>query len=77
MAKAKQNPKEYWKAAGIRALRTFVQTALGVLIANQTGMFETDVIMSAAVAGGAAVVSLIQNALEDAPFPFMSNVPKG
>ena len=77
MAKAKQNPKEYWKAAGIRALRTFVQTALGVLIANQTGMFETDVIMSAAVAGGAAVVSLIQNALEDAPFPFMSNIPKG
>jgi hypothetical protein len=40
-------------------------------------MFETDVIMSAAVAGGAAVVSLIQNALEDAPFPFMSNIPKG
>ena len=74
---ANQNPMEYWKAAGIRALRTFVQTALGVLIANQTGMFETDVIMSAAVAGGAAVVSLIQNALEDAPFPFMSNIPKG
>ena len=71
---ANQNPIEYWKAAGIRALRTFVQTALGVLIANQTGMFETDVIMSAAVAGGAAVVSLIQNALEDAPFPFMSNL---
>ena len=74
---ANQNPIEYWKAAGIRALRTFVQTALGVLIANQTAMFETDVIMSAAVAGGSAVVSLIQNALEDAPFPFMSNVPKG
>ena len=73
---ANQNPIEYWKAAGIRALRTFVQTALGVLIANQTGMFETDVIMSAAVAGGAAVVSLIQNALEDAPFPFMSNNQK-
>ena len=62
MAKAKQNPKEYWKAAGIRALRTFVQTALGVLIANQAGMFEADVLMSEAV---------------DAPFPFMSNVPKG
>ena len=77
MAKAKQNPKEYWKAAGIRALRTFVQTALGVLIANQAGMFEADVLMSAAVAGCSAVVSLIQNALEDAPFPFMSNVPKG
>ena len=77
MAKAKQNPKEYRKAAGIRALRTFVQTALGVLIANQAGMFEADVLMSAAVAGGSAVVSLIQNALEDAPFPFMSNVPKG
>ena len=35
---ANQNPIEYWKAAGIRALRTFVQTALGVLIANQTGI---------------------------------------
>ena len=48
-----------------------------MLIAYQTGLVESDVIMSAAVAGGAAVVSLIQNALEDAPFPFMSNIPKG
>ena len=77
MAKAKQNPKEYWKAAGIRALRTFVQTALGVLIANQAGMFEADVLMAGMIAGASALVAVIQNALEDAPFDFMSKIPKG
>jgi hypothetical protein len=40
-------------------------------------LFEADVIMAALVAGASAVVSVIQNALEDAPFAFMSKIPKG
>ena len=69
--------KEYWKDAGIRALRTFGQTFVAVLMANQAGMFEADVLKAGLMAGATAVVSLIQNSLEDAPFPFMSNIPKG
>ena len=67
----------YWKDVAIRAVRTGVQVFAGVLMANQAGMFEADVIMAAAIAGASAAVSAIQNALEDAPFPFMSKIPKG
>ncbi len=69
--------KEYWKDAGIRALRTFGQTFVAVLMANQAGMFEADVLKAGLMAGAKAIVSFIQNSLEDAPFPFMSNIPKG
>ena len=73
--------KEYWKDAGIRALRTFGQTFVAILMANQANMFEADILKAGLMAGAlpisTAVVSLIQNAMEDAPFPFMSNIPKG
>ena len=68
---------EYWKAALIRGLRSGVQTFLAVMMANQAGMFETDVLMAGAMAGATALVSVVQNAMEDAPFKFMSNIPKG
>lgn len=67
----------YWKDVAIRAIRTAVQVFAGVLMANQAGMFEADVLMAASVAAASALVSAIQNALEDAPFPFMSKIPKG
>ena len=68
---------DYWRTAVIRAGRTFVQSFVAVIVANQAGMFEADVIMAAAIAGASAAVSAVQNALEDAPFPFMSKIPKG
>ena len=78
MAKSKKvDSKVYIKNAAIRAGRTFVQAFVAVMIANQAGMFEADTIMAAAIAGASAAVSAIQNALEDAPFPFMSKIPKG
>ena len=40
-------------------------------------MFEADVLLAGLVAGASAIVSVVQNALEDAPFPFMSKIPKG
>jgi hypothetical protein len=73
----KSKDKAYIKNAGIRAGRTFVQAFVAVMIANQANLFEADVIMAALVAGASAVVSVIQNALEDAPFAFMSKIPKG
>ena len=69
--------KDYWKAALIRVARTFVQSALAILMANQAGMFEVNVLMAAGMAGATAMVSVIQNALEDYPAKFMSNIPKG
>lgn len=78
MAKSKKvDPKVYMKNAAIRAGRTFVQAFIAVMMANQAGMFEADVLMAASVAAASALVSAIQNALEDAPFPFMSKIPKG
>ena len=68
---------DYWRTALIRAGRTALQTFLAVLLANQAGMFEADVLMAATVAGASALVSGIQKALEDAPFPFISKIPKG
>tara|TARA_R100001163_G_scaffold55248_1_gene42670 strand:- start:429 stop:704 length:276 start_codon:yes stop_codon:yes gene_type:complete len=75
--KLRRNKLEYWKSALIRGLRSAVQTFLAVMMANQAGMFETDVLMAGAMAGATALVSVIQNAMEDAPFKFMSNIPKG
>ena len=76
MAK-KSKDMAYIKNAGIRAGRTFLQAFVAVMIANQANIFEADVIMAALVAGASAVVSVVQNALEDAPFAFMSKIPKG
>jgi len=75
--KKKVEPKAYWKNAAIRGGRTAVQAFVAVMVANQAGMFEADVIMAALIAGASALVSVVQNALEDAPFAFMSKIPKG
>ena len=68
---------DYWRTALIRAGRTFAQTFVAVLMANQAGMFEADVLMAGLIAGASALVAVVQNALEDAPFDFMSKIPKG
>lgn len=68
---------DYMRTALIRAGRTFAQTFVAVLVANQAGMFEADVLMAGLIAGASALVAVIQNALEDAPFDFMSKIPKG
>jgi hypothetical protein len=78
MAKAKKKADaSYWKNAAIRGGRTAVQAFVAVMVANQAGMFEADVIMAALIAAASAIVAVAQNALEDAPFDFMSKIPKG
>lgn len=62
--------KEQIKQAAIRAVRTFVQTALGVYVAGVVGagaladFANVGLLDSAAAAGLVAVLSFIQNALE-------------
>jgi hypothetical protein len=68
---------DYWRTALIRAGRTAAQSFVAVLVANQAGIFEADTQLAALIAGASAFVSAVQNALEDAPFPFMSKIPKG
>ena len=68
---------DYWRTSLIRAARTAAQTFVAVMMANQAGMFEADVLMAGLIAGASALVAVIQNALEDAPFDFMSKIPKG
>ena len=68
---------DYWRTSLIRGGRTAIQAFVAVMVANQAGMFEADVLMAGLVAAASALVSVVQNALEDAPFPFMSNIPKG
>lgn len=46
--------------AAILAARTFIQTALAVVVAVSTGFLDGEVWKAAAVAGGAASLSAIQ-----------------
>ena len=69
---------DYWRTALIRAARTAAQTFVAVMMANQAGMFEADALMVLLKLQQHQHSFLgIQNALEDAPFPFMSKIPKG
>ena len=66
-----------FKVSLIRAARTGLQAGIGVIVASQAGWLEMSVLQGALVAAGAAFFSALQNAIEEAPFSFMSNVPKG
>tara|TARA_B100001939_G_scaffold127732_1_gene110639 strand:- start:160 stop:384 length:225 start_codon:yes stop_codon:yes gene_type:complete len=66
-----------FKVSLIRAVRTGLQAGLGVIIAAQSGWLDMSVLEGAVVAAGAAFFSALQNVMEEAPFKFMSNVPKG
>ena len=46
-----------------RSAKTFLQTFTAVLIASGTGYLEVDVLKTAAIAGGAAVLSVIHNSV--------------
>ena len=66
-----------FKVSLIRAARTGLQAGIGVIVASQSGWLEMSILEGALIAAGAAFFSALQNALEEAPFKFMSNVPKG
>ena len=66
-----------FKVSLIRAARTGLQAGSGVIVASQSGGLEMSILEGALIAAGAAFFSALQNAMEEAPFKFMSNVPKG
>ena len=66
-----------FKVSLVRAVRTGLQAGLGVIVAAQSGWLDMSVMEGAVVAAGAAFFSALQNVIEEAPFKFMSNFPKG
>lgn len=63
-----------FKRPVIRALRTFLQAFLGILVGSPIFNMDVSVLKSAIAAGVGAVISLVQNALEDNT---SVEVPKG
>jgi len=53
------NWKEWIKAAGIRALKTVAQTAVGLLSGNLMGITEVDWLGTLSVAAMAGVLSIL------------------
>ena len=51
--------KEWIKAAGIRAIRTFAQTAVGIIGGEMVGLLDVDWIGVLSVAATAAILSLL------------------
>ena len=50
-----------WKKIAYRALKTFVQAALSVVVVSELGYLNVGVWEAAAVAGGAALLAFIYN----------------
>lgn len=51
--------KEFWKAAGIRAIRTFAEGMLGALGTNLVGVTEVDWLGAASLGVSAAIISIL------------------
>ena len=51
--------KTWWKAAGIRAVKTVAQTAVGMLSGSAVGVLEADWVAVASVSAMAGVVSIL------------------
>lgn len=51
--------KEWWKAAGCRAIKTMAQTAVALLGTNATGILEVDWIQVLSVSALAGIVSIL------------------
>lgn len=51
--------KSFWAGTFERAIKTFAQSAVALLTANYTSLIEVDFLSLAAVAGLAAVVSIL------------------
>ena len=51
--------KQWWRAAGIRAIKTAAQTAVALIGTGAVGFTDLDWVRIASVAGVAAVLSLL------------------
>lgn len=55
----KEYIKKWLAAAGVRALKTVAQTAVGMLTGNMVGVMDVDWVAVASVAAMAGIVSLL------------------
>lgn len=53
--------REFWLAAGERAVRTFAQTLAAILTAGATGLLGVDWVGALSAAGMAALLSLLMS----------------
>lgn len=56
----------FWKAAVERAVKTFAQAEAALLVADGTGILNTDWTSSLSAAGMAAVISILTSVASDA-----------
>jgi len=52
---------EFWKSAGERALRTFAQVLLSLIVVGETGFMDVDWVQAGSVAGLAALASVLMS----------------
>lgn len=58
--------RTFWRAAAERSIKTLCQAAAALIVADGTGLLDTDWLTVASVAGMAAVVSLLTSVGSDA-----------
>jgi len=52
---------EFWKTAGERALRTFAQVLLSMIVVGETGFLDVDWVQAGSVSGLAALASVLMS----------------
>lgn len=50
---------EFWRSAGERALRTFAQVLLSMLVVGESGFLSVDWVQAGSVSGVAALASVL------------------
>lgn len=60
----KNDAKAYWKYIAVKAMRTFIQSFIGILVAAGTDVIAVDVWTNASLSGFVAALAAIQNGLE-------------
>lgn len=50
---------EFWRSSGERALRTFAQVLLSMLVVGESGFMSVDWVQAGSVAGVAALASVL------------------
>ena len=61
---AKKNRKAYWKFMIVKALRTGLQSAIGVYLSAQTGIIDADLLQVLMVSFATSTLTVLQHALE-------------
>ena len=51
----------FWKSAGERAVRTFAQVLLSMLVVGETGFLDVDWVQALSVSGLAALASILMS----------------